>query len=283
MSILLIGGTGKTATRVAALLAAANEPFLITSRRGPDAAPNGYPAVKFDWTVEATWSGLFEKGHVEAVYMMQPQVSQPWVPMIKFVDFAKEKGVKRFVLCAGTTAAIGEDGAGRVWEHFIKSGVDYCVLRPSWFMENLIEPGLVYTISKLGKIFTAAQDGEIPFVSADDIADVAYHALIDEKSYNCDLRVIGPEILTYDRIAGILTKVIGRKVGHVKLDEAGRIENLTQTGLSDYYARFLTHLEILASQDFEKATDDVVEKVTGHPPKSFAAFAEENKAVWLDS
>lgn len=134
MSILLIGGTGKTATRIAALLAASKKPVLLASRRGPDATSNGHPAVKFDWTVESTWPGLFENGHIEAVYMISPQISQPWVPMIKFVDFAKEKGVGRFVLCAGTTAAIGEDGMGRVWEHFIKSRVDFCVLRPSWFM-----------------------------------------------------------------------------------------------------------------------------------------------------
>lgn len=140
MTFLLIGGTGKTATRVAASLEAANKPLLLASRRGPDAAPNGYPAVKFDWTVESTWSRPFENGPVEAVYMMEPQVAQPWVPMIKFVDFAREKGVKRFVLCAGTSAAIGKDGMGRVWEHFIKSGVEFCVLCPSWFMGMCSSP-----------------------------------------------------------------------------------------------------------------------------------------------
>lgn len=67
-------------------------------------------------------------------------------------------------------------------------------------IENLIEPGLVYTIGQLNKIFTATQDGQIPFVSADDIADVAYHALTDEKPQNRDLRVLGPEILTYDKV-----------------------------------------------------------------------------------
>jgi festuclavine dehydrogenase len=64
----------------------------------------------------------------------------------------------------------------------------------------LVEPGLVHTISNLNSIFTAAQDGKIPFISADDIADVAYHALTDEKSANCDLRVLGPELLTYDTV-----------------------------------------------------------------------------------
>ncbi|GAW13920.1 hypothetical protein ANO14919_033120 [Xylariales sp. No.14919] len=283
MTILLLGGTGKTATRIAASLSAAGKPFLLASRRGPDAAVNGYPAVKFDWTVESTWAALFEHGPVEAIYMMEPQSDQPWIPMIKFIDLARKKGVHRFVLCAGTTAAVGKDGMGRVWEHFIKTNVNFCVLRPSWFMENLIEPGLVYTIGKLDKIFTATQNGQIPFVSADDIADVAYHALTDGKTYNCDFRVLGPQILTYDKIAETLSEVLGRKIEHVKLDEAGRIEGLVQAGVSDYYARFIARIEALAAQDFEKATGDAVEKVTGHPPKSFKVFAEENKAVWASS
>lgn len=40
----------------------------------------------------------------------------------------------------------------------------------------------MYTITKLGQIFTACRDGEIPFVSADDIAKVAFRALTNETS-----------------------------------------------------------------------------------------------------
>jgi hypothetical protein len=42
----------------------------------------------------------------------------------------------------------------------------------------------------------------------------------------------------------------------------------------------MTRLELLASDDFEKATGDVVQRLTGHAPKSFKEFAEENKSVW---
>ncbi|ETS80893.1 hypothetical protein PFICI_08422 [Pestalotiopsis fici W106-1] len=280
MSVLLIGGTGKTALRVAALLSESNRAFLLASRRGPDAAPSQYPAIKFDWTVESTWGRAFEIGPVESVYLMEPQVAQPWVPMIKFVDFARQKGVKRFVLCAGTSTAIGKDGMGRVWEHFIQTGVDYCVLRPSWFMENLIEPGPVHTITKLDTIFTATQDGQIPFISADDIANVAYHALTDAKPQNRDVRVLGPEILTYDKIAATLSEILGRRIEHVKLDKARRIDGLAKAGVSDYYAQFLANLEVLASEDFEKATGTDVQDLTGRPPKSFREFAEENKGIW---
>jgi festuclavine dehydrogenase len=134
MTILLTGGSGKTATRVAALLAADKKSFFLGSRQGPDAASHGYRTVKFDMGDESTWTEPFRNTQIEAVYLMEPRIEEPWVPMNKFVDLAKNQGVKRFVLCAGTSAAIGKDGMGRVWEHFIKSGVDYCVLRPSWFM-----------------------------------------------------------------------------------------------------------------------------------------------------
>lgn len=135
MAALLLGGTGKTATRLATHLRDANIPLLLASRRGPDAAPHGYAAVKFDWTDESTWTTPFENNNnIEAIYMMQPNVAQPWVPMIKFIDLAKSKGAKRFVLCAGTSAALGKDGMGRVWQHYLDTGVEYCVLRPTWFM-----------------------------------------------------------------------------------------------------------------------------------------------------
>ena len=88
-------------------------------------------------------------------------------------------------------------------------------------------------------------------------------------------------LIDYVQIAETLSRVLGREIQHVKLDEKGRIDNLIQAGLSDYYARFVTNLEILASQDFEKATGDEVQRITGHAPKSFKQFAEENKAVWL--
>jgi len=161
--------------------------------------------------------------------------------------------------------------------------------------ENLVEPGLVYTITQLGKIFTACQDGEMPFVSADDIAEVAFRALTNEKSFDRDLRVLGRELLTYDdvsaqihagehaltsKVAAKLTAALGRPVEHVKLDKQGRYQNLVQAGLSEYFAQFFTNVEIKASEGLETASNSVVEDVTGHPPKSLHDFIRENKGAW---
>lgn len=50
------------------------------------------------------------------------------------------------------------------------------------------------------KIYSAAGDGRIPFVSVDDVARVGFHALTDEKPNNTDYILLGPELLSYDQV-----------------------------------------------------------------------------------
>jgi len=56
------------------------------------------------------------------------------------------------------------------------------------------------TIREDNMIVSAAKDGKIPFVSVDDIAEVAFKALVDEKSHNTDYVVVGPELFSYDDV-----------------------------------------------------------------------------------
>lgn len=55
-------------------------------------------------------------------------------------------------------------------------------------------------IIEKGQIVSGAKDGQIPWVSAEDIAAVAYHLLTDKKPHNTDYTVRGPELLTYDQV-----------------------------------------------------------------------------------
>jgi uncharacterized protein YbjT (DUF2867 family) len=147
-------------------------------------------------------------------------------------------------------------------------------------MENLTEDGPRQLIWDQSKVYTACGQGKIPFVSATDIAAVAYRALTDPESHNCDHRVLGPELLTYDDIAEKLSHVLGRTIEHVKLSGEERYQGLVDVGVSEYYAGFLTKLEVAASTGFETRENDEVDKVTGRPPRSFDLFAQENRSAW---
>lgn len=67
-------------------------------------------------------------------------------------------------------------------------------------IENFLEDGPLFLIKKQGKVYTATGNGKAPFVSADDIAAVAYRALTDKKSHNTDYLILGPELLSYDEV-----------------------------------------------------------------------------------
>lgn len=150
MAVLLTGGTGKTSVRIGRLLQDAKIPFLLASRRGEAAAPSGMPATHFNWLDSSTFANPFQHRFpggegISAIYLITPQVTDPTSVMTAFVDYAvKEHGVNRFVLMAGSTTEPGELQVGRVWQHLLDIGVEYCVLRPTWFMGVCVCPDLRY-------------------------------------------------------------------------------------------------------------------------------------------
>ena len=203
MTILVTGSTGKTSSRLTDLLVKSGYEVLIASRSGKAGQPQ--PGVAFDWKDPSTHNNPFtspqaQKSPITAIYIVAPDATNVIEPMTKFLDFAKDKGVKRFVLLSASM--IDADGPllGPVHKHILTMGVEWAVLRPTWFMENLIQEGAGYKLDQIKNenvIRTATGNGKLPFVSVDDIAAVAFRALVDEKAHNTDHIILGPELLTY--------------------------------------------------------------------------------------
>ncbi|KAJ9642050.1 hypothetical protein H2199_005265 [Coniosporium tulheliwenetii] len=285
MAILLTGGTGKTSIRIARLLQDANIPFLLASRNAETGAPSGMSASKFDWLDSSTFENPFRYDFpngesISAVYLVAPTVADPVPALNALIDLAVSKGVKRFVLLAGSTTEPGGHHVGQIWQRFIDTGLEYCVLRPTWFMENFSEWQHLATIKDEGKIYTACGDGKIPFISATDIAAVAFHALTDERPHNTDYRVLGPELLTHDEIAAKLSSGLGREIVHVKLSEEEAAQRYLKLGLPDQFAKFMSYLEAAAARGDEERSNDAVERVSGRPPLKFDEWVQQNKKAW---
>lgn len=59
----------------------------------------------------------------------------------------------------------------------------------------------VTSISEEDTIVSATGDGKFPMTSEDDVANAAVGPLIDERSVNGEIFIIGPELLTYDLVS----------------------------------------------------------------------------------
>ena len=140
MAILLTAGLGKTSQRITRFCQESSITFLLASRRGQSGAPAGMPAVTLDWTDPSTFENPFQyefsNGQtIQAVYLVAAGTADPAPNMNAFVDLARLKyGVQRFVLVGGSTTEPGERHVGKVWSHLLETGVEYSILRPTWFM-----------------------------------------------------------------------------------------------------------------------------------------------------
>jgi festuclavine dehydrogenase len=132
-TILLIGGTGKVASSIAQLLKQNGHSTILASRKGT--APYGFTGCRFDWLDSTTFNAPFENAqNITSVFLTAPGVMDVVPPMKAFIDFARTKAVKRFVLLSASVFEAGGPAMGRVHQYLIDLKVEYAVLRPSWFM-----------------------------------------------------------------------------------------------------------------------------------------------------
>ncbi|KAF4637941.1 hypothetical protein G7Y89_g155 [Cudoniella acicularis] len=285
MAILLTGGTGKTSLGTAKLCQEAKIPYVIATRKGQEGVPSGMTGTKFEWTDSSTFESAlnykFPNGEsISAVYLVPPRDPNPGTYMNPFINLAIKHGVKRFVLCTGSSANKDGGSVGTIWQHLSTTGVEYTVLLATWFMENFLGWQHHATIKNEGKIYSACAEGKIPFISAADISAVAFRALTDknpptETSY----RILGPELLTYDQIAAKMSNGIGREVKHVKISEDEVSKRYQGTGMPMHMADFLARIEVETANGVEERKGNAVEKggsggkwQTPHQKAKMAAF-----------
>ena len=138
MSILIAGGGSQVGLATAAALRSTHPsvPIIFASRSG-SRIPSEYKTVKVDFTDVSTFDNAFapDVGPIRAVYLLTPQGGDNPETLTAFIDKAVEKGTKRFVLLSGSILVKESDHpAAKVWRHLEAKGIEYLILRPTWFM-----------------------------------------------------------------------------------------------------------------------------------------------------
>ncbi|MGW1602304.1 NAD(P)H-binding protein [Streptomyces eurythermus] len=268
---LVIGATGTTGGRTAARLTAAGHRVRAASRR---AAPvPGAQPVRFDWYDPGTFDGALDGA--DRVYLVPPLGDpDPAAVMLPFLRRARAAGVRRAVLLGSSAIPADGPGVGAVHRALPELFDEWAVLRPSWFMQNFTGSHMhARSIREHGVIHTAAGNGRVGFVDADDIAAVAVHALTDDRAPGTDLVLTGPQALGHDDIAAIVSEVTGRPVTHRPLTYE-RMRDRLAGELPLEFAEMLAGLDRAIAEGAEDRTTDTVQRLTGRPPHSFREVAE---------
>lgn len=278
--VIVTGATGKTGRRVSALLKAAGHQVYQLSRSGKNEGTQRH----FDWNEQHSYNLGFNEADwqsVDSAYLLAPAGVVDLLPAMKpFIDRLLERDITP-VLLSSSSLESGGPFMGAVHEYLQKNASLWHVLRPSWFMENFSEQQHLPTIRDKGKIFSATEDGKVGFVSADDIAAVAVRLLTDHNLKSGDYIITGPEAISYDTVAQIISESIGKQITHERLTVALLSEQHQNGGLSKEYADGLAALDAAIAAGDENRVTDCVERLSGKPPVSFESFAREKQAVWI--
>ncbi|MFD7626600.1 NmrA family NAD(P)-binding protein [Streptomyces sp. NPDC059851] len=268
---LVIGATGTTGSRTAARLTAAGHTVRAASRKGTPVA--GTESVRFDWYEPGTHAAALDGA--ERVYVIPPVGDpDPAAVVLPFLRRARAVGVRRAVLLSASAVPEGGPAVGLVHQALPGIFDEWAVLRPSWFMQNFTGSHMhAQSIRTDGVILTATGTGRVGFVDADDIAAVAVHALTDVQAPGTDLVLTGPEALSHDDIAAVITEVTGRLVVHRPLSHNGLHDRLT-TLMPREFATMLADMDRAIAEGAEDHVTDTVQRITGRPPRSFHALAE---------
>lgn len=258
--VLLIGGRGKTGSRVSDALEAKGIAVRLGSRS---------TTPSFDWHDASTWPAAIE-GASAAYITYYPDVTVPGaVEAIEaFVRLALDSGLRRLVLLSGR----GEEEAIRAEQVLIGSGADWTIVRASWFAQNFSESFLAEGIAS-GEVFFAADTVREPFIDVDDIADVVVEALTGDGHVGQIYEVTGPRLMTFAEAVAEIAEVTGRQIRYVPLSVDDYTAGLKQAGVPDEYVDLLVMLTREVLDGRNESLSDGVRRALGREPRDFRDYA----------
>ncbi|HEV7345379.1 MAG TPA: NmrA family transcriptional regulator [Devosia sp.] len=268
MTHLIINSTGKVGSRVAARLLAQDVPHRGMSRR---------TETSFDWQDETTWPDALAGG-TTAFLSFVPDLAAPGALelMTRFVEAARDAGLRKLVLLAGR----GEVGAVAAENVVRDSGMAWTIVRAAWFNQNFNEGHLLDSVFD-GHLYMPAGDRKEAFVDADDIAEVAAAALLEDRHDGQIYEVTGPELLSFGQVAERLAMAAGRPYRYVPVTLEQFHAGLLQT-LGQEWADLLTLIADETLDGRNAWLGDGVQRALGRQPRDFDTFLHHAAAsgVW---
>lgn len=264
--ILVIGKTAKTGLRVDQRLQA-----LGYNTRGVSRSTS--PA--FDWEDSTSWPIALE-GTESAYITFYPDLAIPTAEQTirDFVALAKDAGLRHLVLLSGR----GEHGAERAEDVLANSGLDWNVVRASWFMQNFSEGFMIEGILN-GELMLPAGDIVEPFIDVDDIADVVVATLTRPQLRNRLFEVTGPRALTFAQCAAEISDAVGYPVKFTQVGVEEFITALRDEGLPKEMLWLMRELFTVVFDGRNSNPTTGVEEALGRPATDFSEYLRKVMAT----
>src|SRR5262245_41296471 len=284
--ILITGATGTNGRLVVQALLNAGRPvraMVQDPTRANDLQQAGAQLVRGDFdtadTLDAALAG------VDRALLLSPVDQRLVEREARFVERAQKAGLRHLV----KFSAIGaHPAASFTWgrQHgtaerlIMDSGLPFTFVQPSFFMQNLLwsaDP-----IKTRGEFYSSIGSTPASHVDARDIAAVITATLsepLDRHAGRIHL-VTGPAALTFDQIAEVCSRVVGRPVRYVNLTDEQLKAGLVASGQPEWQAAALLELNTYARQGHASMVTDTVQRITGRRARTLEEWFKDHAAAF---
>ncbi len=278
--ILITGATGKTAALVAAQLREKGVRVRALVRDPKKAASLESLGVELavgDFETPATLESALDG--ITSVFLVTPPHPDAAGMVDRFLAVAKKSPFHpRIVRLSAIKAS--EDGPtdntrshGRTDRAIQDSGLPYVILRPNYFMQNLF--GSAESIMTSGMMFQGTADGKLGFIDVRDVADAAAAVLLDPQWDRGIYELTGTESLSYADVARLLGQALGREVKYIPVSPEQVRSTILERGWGDWAAALMADYSAAYAKGWGDFTTTFVDKLSGHPARSYASFLRE--------
>ena len=278
--ILLTGATGRTGGETARVLARMGVKVRALVRSVDKAAglkAAGIELAMGDVTDAASVQRALEG--VERLLVLLPNGERQLELEKQLVDLAKRAGARHIVKLSSMEAMASAQTpipqAHWASEEYIrKSGLDWTMIKPNYFMQNLLSSARAIKESKSFSL--PVGNGTSAMIDTRDIGAVNAEVLTGEGHQGQSYEITGPELLTFSEVAAQFSIVLGTRISYVAADPAQYLEILRRVLPNEWHAEAVAALFRGIAEGCLDRTTDTFLTLMGRQPIGLGQFIRDH-------
>jgi uncharacterized protein YbjT (DUF2867 family) len=280
MRVLMVGATGRFASLVVPELKKRGAAVRALVRdKNKESAAHGHGAdeiavgdLRDPKSLRSALTGADGVFHIDPAFA--PQEAELGIAM---VEAAKAAGVSKFVFSGvihpSLSKMINHASKLPVEEAIYDSGMNFTVLQPAMFMQNL-ETGWSEVINQGRFSLPYSKKAKACYVDYRDVAEAAALALTGERLDYGTFELCAPGMVNRIELTALMGEILGRTIepGEMDFDEWARMSKIPEGPLREGLKRMYAHYD---QYGFPGGNSLVLRAVLEREPRTLRQFIQE--------
>ena len=284
--IAVLGSTGKTGSALVNLLAERGVDFRCVVRDPQRAATilgKDVALIHGDLDRPETLANAFARA--DKLFLLSSTNPDFERQQMDAIDAAKVAGVQFVVQISGAEKCMRADSPVEnqramfhVENHLKASALDWTILRPNFFMQNLLMAAPVVTAE--GKLVNPVPgDVVINMIDVRDTAEVAARVLTEDGHQGRTYALNGPPA-TFKECAAALGDAVGREIALVTVPKEAVIAKMREAAAPNWQIDHVSSITDVVSRGETTGDGAVLAELLGRAPSTVQVFARDYKAAF---